>query len=153
MLSLFLSLMFAGSVSLFVSAASASPGFTVAGLSVQPHVGAFGRVPATGGCDLSTLTGGCRAKAFTFSNVGTEPILFNGMGIADASDQAWGLVTAGTDCDLLPIVDGSWSLAPGSSCTINVLFWPNSAGHYKNELSLSLDSEAIAIVPLHGVAS
>lgn len=147
-----LALTLLGSLRFSVSAASASPGFTVAGLSVQPHVGAFGRVPDTGGCDLSTFSGGCTAKAFTFENIGAEPILFNAFGIADPSDQAWGILTAGTDCDLLPIVDSSWSLAPGASCTINVLFWPSAAGQYRNELRLWLNSDVIASVPLHGVS-
>jgi hypothetical protein len=146
-------LVLAGGVALFASTASASPGFTIAGLSVQPHVGAFGHVPDTGGCDLSTFTGGCKAKTFTFENVGTEAILFSSIGFADNSDLAWGILTAGTDCDLLPIVDGAWSLAPGASCTIAVLFWPSAAGQYKNDLLLTLGSEPIATVPLHGVSA
>src|SRR5215212_3001649 len=84
------------------TAASASTSYAIPGLSVQPKNGAFGHVSGVG-CDFSTVTGRCEAKTFTFANVGSEPILFNAMAIADPTDQAWGILAAGTTCDALPI--------------------------------------------------
>jgi hypothetical protein len=144
-----LTVLIAGSA---ISSAAGSPGYTIAGLTVQPQIGAFGHVPGTG-CDFSTLTGGCKAETFTFTNVGSGPILSSAMGINDPSDLAWGILAQGTTCQELPVVDGYWVLAPGASCTISVLFDPNEPGNYKNELRVWYGSTVIAIVPLHGVSS
>ncbi|TMK15644.1 MAG: hypothetical protein E6G68_10685 [Actinobacteria bacterium] len=123
------------------TAGAIGPGFAIDGLRITPPVGVFGAV----------LSGSEADKTFTFTNMGSQAITFNAMGIANPADFAFGVLTEGTDCDALPIVDGSWSLAPGMSCTISVLFNPQSAGRSENELRLWQGSDPIAIVPLFGI--
>ena len=64
-------------------AAAASPGYTIAGLKIQPPIGVFGAV-RIGSCDLVTFSG-CDLRTFTVGNVGNRTIPIGGFGIADQS--------------------------------------------------------------------
>jgi hypothetical protein len=133
------------------SAATASPGFGPAGLRVQPPVGAFGAVQV-GSCDLVSLAG-CVGKTFTLTNSGEDPILFSGFGVSGTDPLTFALVSGNpaTGCDFLPIVNGYFSLDPGVSCFITVVFGPPSKGRFEDQLILFRDFDVIASVPLRGV--
>lgn len=136
-------------------AAAASPGYTIAGLKIQPPVGAFGAVPV-GSCDLVTFAG-CDLKTFTVQNVSNQTISIGGFGIAvlDPVTAALAPGAPGSGCEFLPIVGGYWTLAPSTSCQIRVAFAPTHKGLARNELHIWYlsQSEPIAIVPLSAVGT
>lgn len=136
-------------------AATASPGYTIAGLKIQSPVGAFGGVPV-GSCNLVTFAG-CDLKTFTVQNVSDRTISIGGFGIAalDPVTAALAPGVPGSGCEFLPIVDGYWTLAPNASCRIRVAFAPPQKGLVRNELHIWYlsQSEPIAIVPLSAVGT
>ncbi len=138
-----------------VPSTAASPGYTIAGLKIQPGVGAFGAVPI-GSCNLVTYSG-CALKTFTVENVSDVTIRIGGFAVADVDPLIAALAPSapGTGCDFLPVVDGYWALIPGASCRITVAFSPTQKGPMRNELHIwYLDqSQPIAVVPLSGVGT
>lgn len=138
-----------------VPSAAASSGYTIAGLKIQPAIGAFGAVPV-GSCNLVTYAG-CTFKTFTVKNVGSETIRIGGFAIADLDPltAALGPSAPGSGCDFLPVVDGYWALSPDASCQITVAFSPTEKGLVRNELHIwYLDqAQPIAVVPLSGVGT
>jgi hypothetical protein len=136
-------------------AAAASPGYTIAGLKIQPPVGAFGAV-RVGSCDLATFAG-CDLRTFTVQNVGNQTILIGGFGIADLDPPTAALAPGapGSGCEFLPVVGGYWTLAPNASCRIRVAFAPIQKGLARNELHIWYlsQSDPIAIVPLSAVGT
>jgi hypothetical protein len=138
-------------------AASASPGYAVAGLRVQPQVVALGAAPV-GSCTGSTLPD-CNSRTITLTNVGTETIAISGFGIPapEFPSFALGLGTPASGCEFLQLIGGHWALAPGASCDITVLFVPRERGLVRQELDVwgvPLDLSApIAVVPLLGVGT
>jgi hypothetical protein len=136
-------------------AAAASPGYTIAGLKIQPPIGVFGAV-RIGSCDLVTLSG-CDLRTFTVGNVGNRTIPIGGFGIADIDPLTAALApgASGSGCEFLPVVDGYWALSPGASCRIRVAFSPTREGLMRNELRIwYLDqSKPIAVSPLFGVGT
>jgi hypothetical protein len=133
----------------------ASTGFTVDGLRVRPPVGTFGGIPVRS-CDLVTYAG-CKIETFTVTNVGSDPILIGGFGIADLDPGTVALVPGapGSGCDLLPLNGGYWSLQPGASCTISAAFGPVEKGLMQGELHIWYTDQfnPIAVIPLIGVGT
>ena len=136
-------------------AATASPGYTIAGLKIHVPVGAFGAVPV-GSCNLATFAG-CDLRTFTVQNVSDRTISIGGFGIAavDPLNAALGPAVPGSGCEFLPIVNGYWTLAPNAWCQIRVAFAPTQKGLVRNELHIWYlsQSEPIAIVPLSAVGT
>jgi hypothetical protein len=122
------------------------------GLRISPPVGAFGAIPV-GSCDLATYAG-CKIITFTVENTGSHPIAIGGFGVVAGAENA-ALVpgTPGSGCEFLPLVGGLWSLAPGASCRIAVVFSPTGKGHEENELRIWVThpSDPLAVIPLFGV--
>jgi hypothetical protein len=130
---------------------SDAPGYAIDGLRVTPPVGAFGGMPVNS-CDFAGYPDypGCRTKTFTLTNVGSEPILFNGFGIHGGTNNA-ALVPLGPEwCAYLPEVGGHWALQPGASCDIGATFNAIQKGMNENELWVfHLDQfSPIAVIPL-----
>ena len=136
-------------------AATASPGYTIAGLKIHSPVGAFGSVPL-GSCNLVTFAG-CDLRTFTVQNVSDRTISIGGFGIAavDPVTAALGPSIPVSGCEFLPIVGGYWTLVPNASCRIRVAFAPTQKGLVRNELHIWYlsQSEPIGIVPLSAVGT
>ena len=98
-----------------------------------------------------------KIRTFTIQNVGSEPVLIGGFGLANLSSNNAALVPGapGSGCDFLPVVGGYFSLAPGASCLISVAFGPTETGRAENELHIWYTDQLnpIAVVRLFGVGT
>ena len=141
----------------FAGPVGAAPNYTIDGLRVRPAIGQFGGVEVDS-CNWETFEG-CKARTFTLTAVGSEPILIGGMGVhSPVSDVGFDpRFPEEGSCGLLPQVevDGRlfFSLAPGEACEVIIAMSPVAIGHVERTFDVQYNDQfnPILIVPLRGV--